>query len=95
MKYDVFRGIMHTLGHLFGAKHDTFAGIDCADQEVDEFINPFLLHPIQQSNVGVRPNSFRFSNCAKDSMTMFLSSNGAKCLQEGSEAAFCGNGALT
>ena len=91
MKFDVYRGVMHALGHLFGANHDAEATVDCEDSQMDEFINPFILHPIQQTNVGARPNSFRFSSCAKDAITMFLSSNGAHCLKETSQG-FCGNG---
>ena len=94
MKFDVFRGVMHALGHLFGASHDPYA-VECAamDAEMNEFINPYLLHPIQQTNVGVRPNSFRYSACARDAITMFLASNGAHCLKETSPS-FCGNGNL-
>ncbi|CAG7818745.1 unnamed protein product [Allacma fusca] len=90
-KYDVFRGVMHALGHLFGAPHDSISEGDCQDFQMYNFLNPFLLHPIQQTNTGVRPNSFRYSPCAKDEITSFLSSNGPSCLKTaGSE--FCGNG---
>ncbi|CAG7825623.1 unnamed protein product, partial [Allacma fusca] len=49
-KYDVIRGIMHTLGHLFGAAHDNPAVSECADENLYPFLNPFPLHPVHQLN---------------------------------------------
>ena len=82
---------MHALGHLFGAGHDSYSDPECFDKQIYDFLNPFTMHPIQQTNVGMRPNSLRFSICAKDQIAMFLSSSAASCLVEEQES-FCGNG---
>ncbi|CAG7720528.1 unnamed protein product [Allacma fusca] len=91
-KYDVFRGLFHAVGHLFGAHHDDVTNTRCIARLRERFLNPFLMHPIQQLNVGVRPGSFRMSPCTKDHVTQFLASNGVDCLKQNQNDTFCGNG---
>ncbi|CAG7832795.1 unnamed protein product [Allacma fusca] len=91
--YDLFRATFHALGHLFGAHHDDMTNARCHETTRYSFLNPFVMHPVDQLNVGMRPGSHRMSPCTKDQITQFLASSGAACLISRNET-FCGNGLL-
>lgn len=92
-KFDIARALIHGFGHLFGASHDDISNTACYDDQLYTFMNPFSMHPVQQMNVGPRPNSMRLSPCAKIAMSVFLSSMGSSCL-ELREESYCGNGSM-
>jgi len=90
-KYDLLRSVMHSLGHLFGGNHDRTVNSNCKDSRFSNFINPFLLDPLPQINVGLRPNSMKMSPCARLDISLFLTSPNFSCLRT-EESKFCGNG---
>lgn len=91
--YDIQRALFHAFGHMLGATHDKTLRARCQDRKPAKFYNPFLMHPVQQANVGLRPNSYKLSFCSKLEVTGFLNSNNLqKCLITGENDNFCGNG---
>ncbi|CAL8114230.1 unnamed protein product [Orchesella dallaii] len=49
-KYDVLRALMHAFGHMLGASHDNTMKGRCQDRTPSRFLNPFIMHPVQQLN---------------------------------------------
>jgi len=93
-KFDLLRATMHALGHLMGSHHDNLVNATCHQYPFSTFLNPFLMHPISQLNVGLRPNTMKISFCAKLNIAAFLNSNGLQCLEKDKDE-FCGNGTYT
>lgn len=50
-KFDIYRGVMHVLGHLLGASNDVITRRRCVDNTLSNFFNPFLMNPVQMLNV--------------------------------------------
>lgn len=93
-EFDIFRSTMHVLGHLFGAKEDDIANPLCKLNVVHSpnVFNPTLMDSYQKIDVGIRPNSMRFSACAKLDIAAFLTTPNVHCLRSVQATPRCGNG---
>lgn len=94
-KYDMYRATMHALGHLFGANKESVSDPMCKinSAQTPGFYNRNNMDPFHFTGIGLRPNSMRYSPCAKIGITKFLSSANANCFQSDERpVAVCGNG---